>query len=977
MARNSRALDSYALRTRRKRLRRGNGHGRAAAGRAGFPFWLKGLIVFGALGLIVFGIAAVAAMSVYNSYAEELLAPDEFAINQPSYGAKIYDRHGELLYEYVDDKAGLRRPVKLADVSPAFLAATIATEDDSFFTNPGINIRGLARAAWENSPFSGTELFGGSGGSSITQQLVKNVYIAEEERMERWSNEGINRKIREMIYALELTQRYSKERILEWYVNQISYGGVYNGVEAASQGYFGKPASELTLAEASLLAGIPQSPAAYDPVNQPTASAQRRNDVLDIMMRQGVIKIGEDRYFQMTLEQLEEARTAEISIQERQFQIEAPHWVLSYIEPQLRALLDCPSVQQLRQEVREGKRDPLADRPGIGCSRLFTDGLVVTTTLDLQLQYRTAEIMERWIREFENTSGSRNGAMMISDPKTGEILVMLGSRDYFRDDIDGRNNNATGCNSPGSSFKPFVYLTTFKELGWGPGTVQLDTPITYTDALGNTFSPRNPIPNFSGPVTVRYSLGNSLNVTPVKAAEVVGPQKIVVEARRLGFVDSFRRDGCSSGGYGPAIATGGVDVTLDEMMYAYTVLANGGVMRGQEPIRAHDSDERQMDPVSLLTIQNTRGEMIWDIGAKRREARVVEAAYTYMLWDIMTDPQAQCATFQCGGITIPGYKAGVKTGTSEPYDPKGPNAGRIGETWAFGYSPDLVVGIWAGNSDNAPISNLLSTSISFRAMRDTFIMAHQGRGVTPMVRPPEVVEAELCVPSGLKATELCGRKTKDIFYKDKLPTEEDTWWQRVRIDNRNGKLAAPNTPPVFVEEKVMLVLPQSMLSTEEDRKRWTEWAAALGIALAPTEVSDGAGEVPGLPGTPGQPGTPGGTGESNEFIAIFSPTAGTTVRGRVDIIARALAPAFRGYRLEVGAGVSPAAWTELASSTRPVSNGVIATWETTNLPPGIYTLRLVVDDERLPDMVTTATILVNNQGESVSGGGTTPPPITP
>src|SRR5688572_23220716 len=207
--------------TIRRRARKGT---RRRTGKTGSSKLMTALMVIGAMGLVVIVSLAIAATAFYRSYADELVAPDELAINKPSYGAKIYDRDGKLLYEYVDDNSGLRRPVKLENVSEFFLAATIATEDDSFFTNPGVNIRGLARAAWENSPFGDSGSFGGSGGSSITQQLVKNVYISEEARQERWSADGISRKIRETIYAMELTQRYSKNQILEWYVNQISYG---------------------------------------------------------------------------------------------------------------------------------------------------------------------------------------------------------------------------------------------------------------------------------------------------------------------------------------------------------------------------------------------------------------------------------------------------------------------------------------------------------------------------------------------------------------------------------------------------------------------------------------------------------------------------------------------------------------------------------------------------------------------------------
>src|SRR5581483_9392908 len=285
--------------------RNGNGHNgtrrrarkalRARAGRRGMPRWLSALLALALLGFV--GVMAVFAIGFfyYQKYANNLVAPDELAINQPSYGAKIFDRNGKLLYEYVDDRSGLRRPVKLEDVAPAFLAATISTEDSTFFTNPGINLKGLGRAVWENvSPLSDTPgVFTGSGGSSITQQLVKNVYIPEKDRQKR----DPDRKVKEVIYALELTQRYSKERILDWYINQISYGGVYNGVEAAAEGYFGKPAKDLTLGEAALLAGIPQCPACYAPINHPDAAVARRAEILDILEQRGKQQVGENKFF--------------------------------------------------------------------------------------------------------------------------------------------------------------------------------------------------------------------------------------------------------------------------------------------------------------------------------------------------------------------------------------------------------------------------------------------------------------------------------------------------------------------------------------------------------------------------------------------------------------------------------------------------------------------------------------------------------
>ncbi|MPZ48963.1 MAG: hypothetical protein GEU75_06580 [Dehalococcoidia bacterium] len=936
MARSNGSLDAHRRRVRRNH--KSNGKSRTTGARGGFSFLVKAVLVLGALGFVGLLVASAAAFIVYRSYADELVAPDELAINQPSYGARILDRNGQLLYEYVDDHSGLRRPVKLENISEAFLAATIATEDSSFFTNPGINVRGLVRAAWENSPFGGGGAFEGSGGSSITQQLVKNVYIPEEDRQERWSSEGINRKLKEMIYAMELTQRYDKDRILEWYVNQISYGGVYNGIEAATQGYFGKSAQDLTLAEAALLAGIPQSPAAYDPVNNPEGALQRRNEILDLMERKGHIQIGEERYFDVGLEELAAAREAPVEIAVKRFPIEAPHFVLQYIQPQLERIA--------------------------GTEALFRDGLVVTTTLDLDLQHTTLDIMERWITEFEGISNSHNGSMMVMDPRTGEILVMLGSRDYFDEAIEGKNNNATACNSPGSAFKPFAYITAFEQLGWGPGTMILDTPVSYKQGGGQPdFVPENPSHNFSGPVTVRYALGNSLNIPAVKTAAAVGADRIVAEARRLGFMKTFREgvNGCSGGGYGPAIATGGVGVTLEEMMYGYTVMANGGVMKGQAPLAPNRTNERTIDPISILKVTDAQGRVRFDVETERREERVIKEEYTYLISNILSDSSAQCATFGCGGISVPGRQVAVKTGTSEPFDAQGPNRGKIGETWAFGYTPDLVVGIWAGNADNAPVVNIFSTSISFRAMRDTLVAAYDGGATTAFPRPANVVEETVCVPSGLKPTSLCGRTTKDLFYKDALPKEDDNWWQLIRLDVRNGLLAGPDTPNEYVEEKVMLVPPEALTKTEADRKQAEEWAAALSLPLAPTETSNA-----------------GGNGGSSDLPAIiFSPSAGQTVSGTVTITGRATSSRFEEYRLEFGPGSSPAAWTRISTSDDEEDSGTLGRWNTSNLPEGDYTLRLTVEDRTRGNITYTVTIKI---GDAISQAEPTPtvrPPLQP
>ena len=591
--------------------------------------------------------ASYAGLHFYESYVNEFQPPELVSINEPSNGTKILDRNGRLLYEYLHETAGQRLPVRLDQVSDAFLAATIATEDNSFFSNIGLNPRGLVRAVWENfSPLieDKDRILKGSGGRSITQQLVKNVYIPREERLKR----SLDRKAREAAYALELTQRYDKRQILEWYVNQISYGGYFNGIETASQGYFGKPASALTLTEAALLAGMPQSPARYDPVTRPEAAIERRNSILDLIARRGAIQIGEDRFYRPSAAAIAAAKTAPLALHLKEFLIEAPHFVFNQVQPELEALF--------------------------GREALYQDGLVVRTSIDLDLNYQAQSKLEHWISEFEAGSNSRNGTVIVIDAPTGEIIAYLGSRDYFREDLQGNVNNLTALNSPGSTFKPFIYLASFLKLGWDPSTIINDAPVSFVESDGTVFQPLNPVRgSYLGPIPLKTALGNSLNVPAFRTALKLGVPAIVEVAKQVGFTTL-------DGQYGPAIAIGGVDLSPFDLAYASSVLANNGVMVGQRAIIPHRDDERTLDPISVLQVEDRDGNVVYDVEQRREQRRVVPAKQAYLMTSILMDGDNQCVTFGCGGVTIPGREAGVKTGTSEPFDPAGPNAGKIGET---------------------------------------------------------------------------------------------------------------------------------------------------------------------------------------------------------------------------------------------------------------------------------------------------------
>jgi len=830
---------------------------------------LGALALFGLLAAVV---GTISAVGIYQHYVSAFVPPDQVAINQPSLGAKVYDRNGRLLYEYVDDRDGLRQPVKLDAISDTFLAATIATEDNSFFTNPGVSVQGLARAAVENvNPFS-DGFFDGPGGSSITQQLIKNVYIPFDQR----SSRSLQRKLKETTYAIELTRRYSKAQILEWYVNQISYGSVYNGVEAASRGYFGKPASELALAEAALLAGLPQSPLRYDPRSNPDAALARRNDVLDLMLRARRIQIGEDRYVDFGQDQIEAAKQEPLAIAESRFPIDAPHFVLTYVQPQLERLL--------------------------GKDAVYRQGLSVYTTLDLDLQEQAQQALERWIREFENVSQSRNGAVIVIDPPTGEIRVMIGSRDYFREDIQGAVNNLVALNSPGSSFKPFVYLTSFLKLGWGPGTTIQDTPVTYREADGTVFQPQNPVVgSYQGSITVRNALGNSLNVPAFKTAQAIGVSDVVAAARKFGFTTL-------DGYYGPSIAIGGVDISALDLTYAYSMLANGGVRVGLpvEPARLGD---RTLEPVAVSKVKDRDGKVVFDAEEARRSEKVVPPEYAYLITSILSDPQAVCITFGCGGLNVPGYKVAVKTGTSSPFDPSGPNANKIGETWAFGYTRDFAVGVWAGNSNNAPVVNIYSTSISYRAMRDTMLGAYHGTAQTPWQQPANLERRNTCTSTQANPAPTTGGQNE----------------ARGRAENKKDDRA---DVAVACADDLVVKVPSAFQLPGQ-------------ASAAPTPASAPAGRNSG--------------GDRN--ASISSPSGGD-VKGVVPVFGTAAGEGLQSYRLEYGRGAAPDSWSSIGQWSLPIVDGQLTFWNTTPLADGAYTLRLVVQDGVRGTVISSVTVNV-------------------
>ncbi|MCS7002439.1 MAG: transglycosylase domain-containing protein, partial [Dehalococcoidia bacterium] len=375
-------------------------------------------------GLIASGAAAIAAPEAvaFASQFTSLPSPQTLATREVSRSTRILDRHGVLLYEFFDQsgpESGRRTVIKIEDLPPAVIQATIATEDATFYQNNGLDYRGILRAIYQNVTGSGE-----SGGSTITQQLARNVFISDEERLNRDPRVRYIRKLKEWVLAVEIAQLFSKDQILEMYLNEIYYGNLSYGIQAAAQGYFGKDAKDLSLPEAALLAGLPQAPSVYNPMVNPRAAKARQEYVLDLMTRQGYI----------TPEQAEAAKNTPLVYKTVNVEIKAPHWVFFVRD-------------QLEKEF--------------GAELLYRGGLTVITTLDYRLQQQAERIARAHIDAIRGNNAN-NASLVAIDPKTGEILVMVGSVDYFDKSIDGQVNIALSDRQPGSSIKPITYAAAFR-----------------------------------------------------------------------------------------------------------------------------------------------------------------------------------------------------------------------------------------------------------------------------------------------------------------------------------------------------------------------------------------------------------------------------------------------------------------------------------------------------------------------------------
>ena len=732
-----------------------------------FGVWLARFVVAVLLVTMVATTAVTAAAAgavagVYMYFARQLPDPSVIETAQEEFQTvKIYDRTGKhLLYEAIDPRPfrGDRTYVPLSEISPWVIKATIALEDRSFYENPGVNVRGIVRAFVSN-------LRGGAiqGGSSITQQLIKNVVFDYEERIKR----SYTRKIKEVILAIEITRRYPKDKILEWYLNYNFYGNNAYGIEAAARVYFNKKAKDLNLAEAAMLAHLPQFPA-LNPFQNPEIAKRRQWRVLQAMVEAGYI----------TEEQARQAYAEELnlsdSVAERYNISAAPHFAL-YALKELEKKFNTPE-------------DPYF---------IWRKGVVVYTTLDYELQKEAERIAREQIKKLEEEGrDAHNAAVVVLRANTGEILAMVGSVDFYNKDIDGEVNMAVAERQPGSSFKPFTYAYAFNTKKFYPAKMVLDVRQVFPDPEAGIYVPENFDRRYHGPETMREALQRSHNIPAVWTLSQVGVKNVVDFAHRMG-ITTLTKDY-----YGLSLTLGGGEVKLIDMAYAFSVFANNGLMVG-EPVPPEEQRPgyRTLNPVAILQVRDSDGNILYQY-EKPETQRVISPQLAYMMNNVLSDPRPRPPAFGrfAKYLVLDDRPVAAKTGTSNDFR----------DAWTIGYTPQVVVGVWVGNADNTPMKRVSGAIGAAPIFNEVMKVATKDLPPAEFYRPPGIVDVDVCWPSGLLPTPECnevGKVITDIFFEDAIPTEYDNVWRAFEINKANGKLATPYTPPELRERRVFMILP--------------------------------------------------------------------------------------------------------------------------------------------------------------------------
>jgi 1A family penicillin-binding protein len=753
---------------------------------------------FGLIGLVFLMVV------LFIWYGRELPAPGKLIAAQATQSSGIYDRNNVLLYSVYSDQN--RIYVKLKDIPKYVTQGTIAIEDRNFYTNKGFSVTGYLRA------FVNIALLRGiSGGSTLTQQLVKTVLLSPEQTLPR--------KIKELMLSIQVDRRYSKDQILEMYLNDVGYGGTAVGVQAAAQRYFNKDVKELNLSQSAFLAGLPQSPTTYSPFSGNDYYIGRTHDVLNAMVRDGYIT---EKQAEQALSDIKKTKFAQTDKG-----IKAPHFVM-YVKQQL--------VKQFGEQAVE------------------SGGLRVKTTLDYKVEEEAEKIVKEEVDKAKALKVG-NGAAVVSAPKTGEILAMVGSKDYFDLDNDGNFNAATSMQQPGSSLKPVTYATAFSK-GYTPSTLLIDSQTNFKATDGEKdYIPVNYDGKYRGPVQVRFALANSLNIPAVKMLAMVGVKNVMQKGYDMGLSNwEPTEENLRNVGY--SLVLGGRDVQLINEVEAYGVFANGG---------------QRMPLVSVLEVQDNKGNVVYKYNPPSPQ-RIFSQEVSFLISHILLDNNARSETFGTfSQLNIPGKTVSVKTGTTN----------QIRDNWTVGYTPSFVVGVWVGNNDNSPMGGLASgitgaSPIWNRLMR--FVL--KDKKDEPPQKPDNVSAIQIDAYGG--GLPVSGRPTRsEYFMKGTEPTGPAQIYQKLRLSrHQQGKLANQSEIQAGdYDTKDFIVLKENDPISTDGKNRWLEgieawikktYAADHPEYYPPKDTSDyNAGSGSGSTPTPTQTPTPTPTGV---LPTILTPT---------------------------------------------------------------------------------------------------------
>jgi penicillin-binding protein 1C len=857
------------------------------------PVKKKGLGCFwkGVIGILFVGILAVLVVFsflIYQYFSIAATLPNVADLKNKASQfetTRIVDRNGNTLYEIMDPNAGLRTSVTLDKISPYLIAATLATEDKDFYSHPGFDILALLRALYQN--YSAGETV--SGASTITQQLAKMLLLSPTEAKQQ----TVQRKAREIILAAELTRQYTKEEILEIYLNEINYGNFSYGIEAAAETYFNTTASKLTLGQAAFLAGIPQAPSVYDIFTNRTQTLERFRTVIMLMytlsqersciyVSTNIQKVCVDAVsVAQALDEIEKQTNFTLTPS----QIKYPHWV-TYI----RSLL-------------EAQYDP---------QTLYRSGFTVYTTLDPALE----DMAETMVRDQVKTLAAKkvtDGALVAIRPETGEILAMVGSADFYNDKIAGQVNMAISPRQPGSSIKPLTYVAAF-EKGWTPSTLIWDVPTDFPPSgnANDTRPPYQPVNydgRFHGPVTVRTALANSYNIPAVKTLQFIGvydnpntpgQDGLISFAKKMGITTLTRTD------YGLALTLGGGEVSLLEMTSAFSTFANLG---------------RHMPSYAISKIVDHNGNIVFEQKAAAGD-QVIRPEHAFLITSILSDPAARAPAFGPNSILDLPFPAAAKTGTTNDFR----------DNWTLGYSPDLAVGVWVGNADYTPMVNtsgVTGAAPIWASFMKAAVPVITDNKPSPFTRPSGIVERAVCAISGTEPSQWCPSQRGEFFAADQLPLpKEQDLWQKVKVDTWTGFKASVACSD-FTEDKFALnVTDPSAIKWIKETDDGKKWAKNQGfsdpIFFAPSRDCKQDDSRPQI---------------------IFSAfrDGDTITTSPLDIYAVVDANSgFKEFKLEYGIGDKPVEWKQLGDVfTQPVKQpDKIYTWDMKDVPPGKFSLRI-------------------------------------